>query len=142
MCSSDLHSLRSICQRDGMPDITVVYSQFRRDPDFSARYARAREDQALSYFDLLIDASSAPATDMVEVQAARLRVDTLKWACAKILPRAFADKVQAQLTGADGGAIKVQTVPVSASDLPPEVRESLRQALITAALPSPGGDED
>ena len=46
------------------------------------------------------------------------------------------------MVGADGGAIKVQAVPVSASELPPEVRESLRQALITAALPSPGGDEE
>ena len=123
-------------------DITVVYDQLRRSPDFASLYARAKEDSADSYVAMLIDASKGPFNDMLEVQAARLKVDTLKWAASKLKPKAWGDKIQAQLTGADGGAIKVQSVPVSASDLPPEVRESLRQALITAALPSPGGDEE
>jgi hypothetical protein len=45
--------------------------------------------------------------DMVE--RARLQVDTRKWLLSKLAPRKYGDKVQTEITGADGGPVVVTT---------------------------------
>ena len=87
----------------------------------------------------ILEIVAAPFEDANAINAARLRVDTMKWLSSKLKPRAWGDRVQAQLTGADGGAIKVQSVPVTPNEIAPEVREALRAALIASTA---GGSDD
>lgn len=134
-------SLSEICRREKMPDITVVYDVMRRDPSFAQRYTRAKQDSADTYASMIIDAAKGPFNDMLEVQAARLKIDTLKWVAAKLKPKSYGERVEAAITGADGGPIQVQAVPLDAAKLDPDARDALRQALIAATVATKREDE-
>lgn len=97
-----------ICEMEHMPDPRTVYRWFREHDEFCQNYARAKEDQA-DYFveDILQIADMARPDD---VQVARLRVDTRKWAASKYKPKKYGDRVTQEHTGADGGAIKTEDV--------------------------------
>lgn len=123
-------SLSEICRREGMPDITVVYDEMRRDPSFASRYARAKEESADTYAAKMLDIAFGKLDDANAVNAARLQIDTLKWIAAKLKPKSYGDRVAAELTGKDGGPIKTQSVQLNAADLDPDARELLRQTLL------------
>ena len=140
-------SLNEICESGKYPEMPGLVTVFNwlRDPQktsFLHNYTRAKENSADAYAAMLVDAAKGPFNDMLEVNAARLKIDTLKWVASKLKPKSYGDRVQAQLTGADGGAIKVQSVPVDPNEIAPEVREALRAALIasTAGGSSEGDD--
>jgi len=119
-------SLVKICSDDGMPAPSSVYKWRREIDEFSENYDRAREDQAdlmveemLDIADnevaqplivddvpLCVDGSLVMVKDAVSVSHAKLRVDTRKWAASKFKPNRYADKVQQEITGANGGSIK------------------------------------
>ena len=80
-----------ICAEDWAPHPTTIYRWFREHDKFCYNYARAKEDQA-DYFveDIVQIADLATAED---VQVARLRVDTRKWAASKYKPKKYGDKL-------------------------------------------------
>jgi len=47
------------------------------------------------------------------VQRSRLRIETRKWALARMNPKKYGDKMTAELTGAEGGPITVELVRFS-----------------------------
>lgn len=71
------------------------------------QYTRAREAQGDIYADRVIDTAMDASLDP---QVARVRIDALKWAAGKRKPKVYGDKVQTELTGADGGAVQIETV--------------------------------
>lgn len=107
-------SLNSICQSDDMPALSTVYKWLRERNEFSENYARAREDQADTYAEEIIDIADDSGGDAViemrdgkpfavfdgeAVQRARLRVDSRKWVAAKLKPRTYGDKLDTHHTG-------------------------------------------
>ena len=96
----DGESLRKICLDDGMPDKATVMNWLTTKPDFLDQYARAREIQAETQFDEIIDIVDQPpelsyVTDkngeLIEVKFdatyvawMKLRVDTRKWTAARM----------------------------------------------------------
>lgn len=90
-------------------------------PEFSEQYARAREAQADKLAeealqiaddgrsDTYLDAEGNERTDTEVIQRSKLRVDTRKWLASKMAPKKYGDKVTQEHTGADGGAIQVQS---------------------------------
>lgn len=84
-------SLVRILEKEGMPDARSVYRWLREHEAFCRNYEKAKEDQA-DYFveDILKIADEADATN---VQVARLRVDTRKWAASKFKPKKYGDRV-------------------------------------------------
>ena len=99
-------SLRAIC-RD--PKIAVSEATVRAwsrglngsDETFPAQYAQARDDGHRVWFDEMIEiADEAGALESGhQVQAARLQVDTRKWALSKMLPREFGDRIDVNQSG-------------------------------------------
>jgi len=105
-------SLRRICMEDGMPAQSSVYEWLLRYPDFSEKYARARELQAETQFDELTDIVDQPpelnyVTDkngeLIEVKFdstyvawMKLRVDTRKWTAARMAPKKYGEHKQAE----------------------------------------------
>ena len=81
--------------------------------------------------DIRKDENGIERTDTEVVARSRLRVDARKWYVAKMLPRQYGDKTDIALTGADGGAIKVETL----SD--EEIGRKLYMALAIAASKIP-----
>lgn len=95
------HSLRSWCREKEM-GMAVTYRWQREHPEFAEQYARAREDAA----DTLVDDLMEIAESEPDVQRAKLKCDTRKWVASRMKPKSYGDKIQQQVTGADGGPVK------------------------------------
>ena len=113
-------SLRTIAEMEGMPhQATIMAWLDGSHPDFSEQYARAREAQADKLAeeilaiaddgrsDTYLDAEGNEKTDSEVIQRSKLRVEARKWLASKMAPKKYGDKIQAEHTGADGGAIQV-----------------------------------
>ncbi len=132
-------SLRQICTDEHMPSDAAVRGWAIDDVDgFAARYARAREAYADAIFDEAIEIADDSSGDWTEdkdgkkvvdhenVQRSRLRVDTRKWAAAKLAPKKYSDKL----------SIDAIVRPRSHEDALDELAGPVRDAL--PALPAPG----
>ena len=85
-----------------------------KDEELDKQYARAREaciekmaDDVLEISDEEPAVDSFGKIDSGDVQNRKLRVDTRKWLLSKLAPKKYGEKVQQEITGADGGALKV-----------------------------------
>lgn len=103
-------SLRSICQADDMPSCTTVFVWLQKHPEFTEQYVRAREAQADTLADELLDISDDARNDWMKrnhgdddpgwvangehIQRSRLRVDTRKWIASKLKPKKYGDKLE------------------------------------------------
>lgn len=97
------NSLSSWC-RDNDTALSTVYRWLRLHDDFSANYARAREDAA----DTLVDKLGEVATEEEDVQRAKLKCDNIKWVASRMKPKNWGDKIG--LTDGDGGKLSVKIV--------------------------------
>ena len=99
--------LVKICRDKGMPNYVTVLRWRHGHDDFRQMYVRAREDAADTLVDEILEIAdqAEQASSSEQVQAARLRVDTRKWAASKMKPKAYGDKLQH--TGDGGGPITV-----------------------------------
>ena len=100
-------SLRSICSDEGAPSASTVCRWLSSNEEFRKQYAHARELQADALFDETLDIADDKAVDAVEVQRARLRVDTRKWMASKLAPKRYGDKLDLTHAGPDGGPLVV-----------------------------------
>lgn len=108
-------SLRSICRCEGMPDPVTVRRWLAAHEEFRIQYARAREEQADSLAEEMLDAARKEAIDQVGVADKRVLIDTLKWRAGKLKPKVYGDKVVNEHTGADGKPI-AHTITVKFDD--------------------------
>jgi hypothetical protein len=104
-------SLRKICKDDKMPNLTSVWKWLNNNEELSKQYARAREEQAETFVDEILDIADYKKDDTYldedgkeiinqEVIArSRLRVDARKWIASKLKPKKFGDytKIQAEV---------------------------------------------
>lgn len=124
-------SLEEICACVGFPSEGTVYRWLSDDLIFQDLYARARDVQADRGFDQAWKIARDATVE--DAHVARLQVDTIKWRVGKLSPRKYGDVRRTELTGADGGAIQVETREiVDLSMLDPEARDQMRD-LIEAA---------
>jgi hypothetical protein len=86
---ADGRSLRSICADAGMPDKATVFRWLAAHETFRDQYARARESQADSLFDDILEIADTAE----DAQLARLRVDARKWMAGKLKPKVYGDKI-------------------------------------------------
>lgn len=125
-------SLTAICKDEGMPPRVTVYSWFDNRPDFYARCARAREALA----DYLVDEIDELAKSVTpeNLDKIKLQVSTKQWRAMKMAPRMYGERVRTEVTGDNGGPIKVETKQkIDPRDLDEDQREAL-EAVIQAAL--------
>lgn len=87
---ADGRSLRSICADAGMPDKATVFRWLAAHEAFRDQYARARESQADSLFDDILEIADTAE----DAQIARLRVDARKWMAGKLRPKVYGEKVE------------------------------------------------
>lgn len=87
-------SLRSICALENMPDVKTVYRWMGANEEFRQQYALAREDQADTLADEMIDISDDQTEDP---QSRRVRIDTRKWIASKLKPKKYGDKTDHNL---------------------------------------------
>lgn len=114
-------SLRSICRREGMPNIVTFLRWVAEDEALEKQYSAAMSLRADVYFEQMMEIADTPLEgektkvidgpdgqktevttgDMIDHR--KLQVDARKWALARMNPKKYGDKVD--LT--HGGRVKV-----------------------------------
>ena len=116
MMLSEGMSLRQILKADKagvLPAQSTVYEWLLRFPSFSEQYARAREEQADTNADEILDiADEMPpeytdkdgktSLDQTYIAWQKNRIEARKWTAAKLRPKKYGDRVA--LEGVEGGA--------------------------------------
>lgn len=92
-------SLRTVCSQEGMPSAVTVCKWLSENEEFSKQYARAREEQAVSFADEIIQIADSVDPDSAAVAKAKLQIDSRKWLAARMAPKKYGDKVEQQITG-------------------------------------------
>jgi hypothetical protein len=131
-------SLREICEAEHLPSRSTVFRRLHRDPAFQAAYAAARATGAEAMCDEVIELGRNATSE--NAAGIRVRVDTVKWAAARLAPKRWGDKIAAEVSGPDGKPLQLQ--PVQVSMVPAQVAAGIK-ALLTrseAAANLPSGD--
>lgn len=110
---SEGQSLRSICLPEDMPARSTIFLWLANNKTFSDQYAHAREEQADTLFDEVVAIADEAGNE--DVQQARLRIDARKWVAGKLRPKKYGEKIQQEVSGADGAPLQVNIVRFSDS---------------------------
>lgn len=92
-----------------MPDVKTVYRWMGANEEFRQQYACAREDQADTLADEIIDIADESSRDTITkenddgstyevcnsewINRSRLRVDARKWVASKLKPKKYGDSM-------------------------------------------------
>lgn len=106
---ADGESLKAVCTAEDMPSKSSVYLWLTRHSEFSDMYTRAREDQADTLADEIIDIADDSTRDTILkknhdgttyevantewINRSRLRVDARKWVAAKLKPKKYGERL-------------------------------------------------
>ncbi len=149
-------SLKQICGEDRYPSEYAVYSWLAKYPDFQKKYSCAREHWANAEFENILAIADDSTNDTVLgedgeerpnhewITRSRLRVDTRKWALARMNPRKYGEKqftdiqVNVSLAGALDAAIATRdkapaiAAPdvIEAEIVPADTRQRIRDSLL------------
>lgn len=103
---ADGESLRSICEDEGFPSRVTVFRWLREHDEFRIQYARAREDQAETILEEMLEIADDGKRDYIpdpeggvqvdhdHIQRSKLRVETRKWMLGKLAPKRYGDRLQ------------------------------------------------
>ena len=97
-------SLRSICRDDAMPSMASIFLWLGKYPEFSEQYARAREAQAESHADQIVEIAD---DDKIDPNHKRIMVDARKWVASKLKPKRYGDKLDLEHKGEVGLTVNV-----------------------------------
>lgn len=104
-------SLRKICKDEKMPSLVSVWKWLNNSEELVKQYTRAREEQAETFVDEILDIADDNKDDtsidengkliinQEVIARSRLRVDSRKWIASKLKPKRFGDytKIQAEV---------------------------------------------
>ena len=93
-----------------------IYAQVRRDKEFAAAHALAREDQADTFGDAISDIAAEVLLGKYDPQAARVAIDALKWSAAKLRPKVWGEKTTIDVT-VDGRVSLIDSMLSRAKEL-------------------------
>ena len=116
MMLSEGLSLRQILKADttgALPAQSTVYEWLLRFPLFAEQYARAREEQADTNADEILeiadehppeytDEKGRTSLDITYIQWQKNRIEARKWTAAKLRPKKYGDRMAVE--GVEGGA--------------------------------------
>jgi hypothetical protein len=119
-------SLRAICADEALPNKATAFRWLAACPEFRDQYAHAREAQADTFADEIVEIADDGKRDYVatedglvvdhdHIARARLRVDARKWAASKLRPKKYGDKVDLTVANPDGSNLSVPVDPIEAA---------------------------
>ena len=89
-------SLHTICKPKGMPCVATIY-RWLDHPDnqaFVEKYTRAKQDQAESGFERIMDIVDKVEAGTLDPNQGRVMIDAIKWQLGKLRPSKYSDKIQ------------------------------------------------
>lgn len=95
------NSLRAICADADMPDARTVHRWLEKSDSFRQQYAHARELQAEGFADEVVEIADSVRRGATaeDVTAARLAVDSRKWAAGKLHPKKWGERLDVEHGG-------------------------------------------
>ena len=120
---ADGESLRAICLDEDMPARSTVFLWLAANKAFSDQYAYAREAQADTIADEILDIADNSANDWMEkkgqedagyllngdhVQRSKLRIESRKWLAGKLRPKKYGEKMT--LAGDNENPVAIATI--------------------------------
>ncbi len=118
---ADGHTLKAICVSEDMPARSTVYLWFSEHKEFSDMYARATSERADLVFDEIFEIADDSTNDFMgdgalhqeNIQRSKLRIDTRKWALAKMNPRKYGEAKTIDHQSSDGSMTPQEGLDVS-----------------------------
>lgn len=95
-------SLRRVCAAKDMPDRTTVLRWLHSHPEFAAKYARAREDQAENEHDKMAEIEMGVLQRQIDPKAANVVLGNMRWRMEKLKPKVFGAAVKVEHSGKIG----------------------------------------
>ena len=92
-------SMRRICDDPVMPDRKTVDNWRDSDPEFSAKCAHAREEQAEYHHDRMDGLEDRVLTGDLEPHAANVVLSNIRWRMEKLKPKVYGNKLALEHTG-------------------------------------------
>jgi len=99
-------SLRKVCADEDMPSASTFFRWLGANPEFREQYdacARARADAMFEEMfeiaddgrgDVTVTEDGREIVNWENIQRSKLRVDTRKWALAKMMPRKYGERLE------------------------------------------------
>ena len=106
----DGKSFVQIAETEGMPSRSTIHRWQASNDEFATKCARARELQA-DYMDHKI-LKTADECTVDTAQADRVKISAYQWRAEKLNPKRYGQKVQAEHSGPDGGAIQTSVTVI------------------------------
>lgn len=98
-------SLNRICKDADMPAMSTVFGWLSKHPEFLEKYTRAREAQAETHADRIIEIADDADID---ANHKRIMVDARKWVASKLKPKRYGDKLDLDHSGNVGLTVTVK----------------------------------
>jgi len=107
-------SLKAICEDDEMPSQSTVFKWLSEKPDFTEKYAHARDAQADALFDDILSIADDGRNDWMQrnfgeetrwvengeaIRRSQLRIDARKWMASKLKPKKYGDRLDLNHSG-------------------------------------------
>lgn len=119
-------SMIKICEQKGMPHRLTVMRWLEEHAEFATMHARAREMQAEYMDDMILDTANGSTQDTCG--ADRVKIGAYQWRAERLMPKRFGLKVSKEISGPDGGPVRVDVGTMTDADL-----ETLERILANAA---------
>lgn len=125
-------TLRSICASEGMPAWASIHRWLEAHAEFRAQYARARDQQADSHADEVLDlARSLHGRDSDGISAGRSEIAALQWRAGRMAPKRWGERTSHEISGPDGAPISLDarnTVAEKIRGLAERLRDGTEEA--------------
>lgn len=103
---------------DNLPDQRTIFRWLAANDGFRQQYARAKEAQAEVLAEEILEIADDGTNDYIKtddgeivnhehINRSRLRVDSRKWLLSKLLPKKYGDRIQQDIGGPNGEALKI-----------------------------------
>jgi hypothetical protein len=103
-------SIRAICKLSGMPSKATVFRWLAENEEFRTMYELAKDEQADTFVDEIVDIADNAKGTKIGVAKARLQIYARIEAAQKMKPKKYGAKVDVNHAGKDGGPLVVEIV--------------------------------
>lgn len=99
LVETEAKGLKKLCDEDAtLPAFRTVFNWLTEHEEFLQQYTRAREGQADTIADKMLDVAFSPSKNLTEAQDKRTQIDALKWIASKLKPKKYGDKLDVNQT--------------------------------------------
>lgn len=111
LVETEAMGMKKICDTHSeLPAFRTVFYWLTENKEFLQQYTRAREGQADSIADKMLEIAFEPSKNLTAAQDKRTQIDALKWIASKLKPKKYGDKMDVTTDGEKINNVKVEVI--------------------------------